>query len=290
MDHLALFQKERSRLFAIAYRMLGSVADAEDMVQEAFLRWRQTSSDIRSPKVYLSTIITRLCIDHLRSAKVQREQYVGTWLPEPLITSPTDDPAALAELAESLSIAFLVLLERLSPTERAVFLLREVFDYEYSEIGAIVDKSATNCRQILRRARQQLASRPVCSQVTQPQQEQIAEQFLQAWVNGDLQSLLNLMVEDIMFSADGGGKTIAALKPLHGCKKVAHFLLAIRRSQVLPSFTSRLAIINGQLSIINRIDENLHSVFMFEITHDNQIQTVFAIVNPEKLRWVREAV
>ena len=151
MSHLETFNQHQSLLFAIAYRMLGTVTDAEDMVQETFLRWQQTAeATVKSAKTYLSTIITRPCIDYLRSARVQREQYVGPWLPEPIMTQQTDDPAALLELADSLSFAFLVVLERLSPIERAVFLLREVFDYDYGEIAQMVGKSPANCRQILR--------------------------------------------------------------------------------------------------------------------------------------------
>ncbi|MEO1299580.1 MAG: sigma-70 family RNA polymerase sigma factor [Cyanobacteria bacterium J06636_16] len=149
VNRLEDFNQQRSHLFAIAYRMLGSVMDAEDMVQETFLRWQRASeSVIRTPKAYLTTVITRLCIDYLRSARVQREQYIGPWLPEPIVTSQGADPIALAELSESLSMAFLVLLERLSPLERAVFLLREAFGYSYEEIGQIVEKTPTNCRQI----------------------------------------------------------------------------------------------------------------------------------------------
>jgi RNA polymerase sigma-70 factor, ECF subfamily len=151
-NRLAIFNQYRGLLFSIAYRMLGSVADAEDMLQESFIRW-QEGSDIRSPRAFLVTIISRLCINHLQSARVQREEYVGEWLPEPLLTDPRSDPLAALKIDESLSMAFLVLLERLSPVERAVFLLHEVFDYKHSEIAEVLDQSEANCRQILRRAR-----------------------------------------------------------------------------------------------------------------------------------------
>ena len=182
------FERHRTLLFAIAYRMLGSVADAEDMVQETFLRWQQVSkAKVTSPKNYLVSIVTRLCIDRLRSARVQPEQYIGTWLPEPIVTAATSDPADMVELADSLSTAFLVLLESLSPTERAVFLLREVFEYDYGEVGQIVNKTPANCRQIFRRARQRLAARRSHFDITPQQQEQITEKFIQAWNRGDLQ-------------------------------------------------------------------------------------------------------
>ncbi len=287
MNRLELFNQHRLLLFAIAYRMLGSVADAEDMVQEAFLRWQQASDQkVQSPKAYLSAIVTRLCIDHLRSAQREREQYVGTWLPEPLGTPQIANTADFAELAESLSIAFLFLLERLSPIERAVFLLREVFDYDYIEIGKIVDKSAANCRQIMHRARQNLSSRPPRYNSLLQQQEQVVEQFLQAWIGGDLQTLLALMTEDITSWSDGGGKVVAALKPLHGSGKVARFLLAIRSSKILPTLTSHLAQINGQLGIINYTDRYPHSVVTFDFSDDCRIRNIFAVVNPEKLKWV----
>src|SRR5436190_16584746 len=161
---LATFDQYRSLLFSIAYRMLGSVADAEDMLQETFIRWQQSSEDtIRSPRAFLVTIISRLCINHLQSARVQREEYVGQWLPEPIVTDPGSDPFGIIKVDESLSMAFLLLLERLTPIERAVFLLREVFEYDYSEVARIVAQSEANCRQILRRARQHIeAVRPRC--------------------------------------------------------------------------------------------------------------------------------
>ncbi|MGJ3245175.1 MAG: sigma-70 family RNA polymerase sigma factor [Elainellaceae cyanobacterium] len=174
MDHLETFNQHRPLLFAIAYRMLGTVTDAEDMVQETFLRWQQTAEEtVKSAKSYLSTIITRLCIDHLRSARVKREQYTGSWLPELILTQQADDPSAQMELADSLSMAFLVVLERLSPIERAVFLLREIFEYDYDEVAQIVGKSSANCRQILRRSRQHIASQRPRFPVSHQQREQV---------------------------------------------------------------------------------------------------------------------
>ena len=287
MNSFEQFNKHRPFLFAIAYRMLGSVVDAEDIVQETFLRWQQVSGAfVRSPKDYLATIITRLCIDHLRSARVQREQYIGTWLPEPIATKAMSDPAQTVELADSLSTAFLVLLETLSPTERAIFLLREVFDYNYSEIGQIVDKTPANCRQIFRRARQHLAARKPDFDVSQ-QQEQLAEKFLQAWNTGDLQGLLMLLAEDITLYSDGGGKVTAAVKPIHKAAKVARFLLAIRRSKKTPVFVSQLAQINHQHGIINYVNGYPHSVLIFD-TFNGKARSIYAVVNPDKLRRVGE--
>lgn len=288
MTNINLFEQQRSTLFAIAYRMVGSVSDAEDLVQETFLRWQQTQLEmIRSPKAYLVTIITRLCIDHLRRARIQREYYIGCWLPEPFITHSTDNPLELIELADSLSIAFLVLLEQLSPNERAVFLLREVFGYDYSAISNIVGKSPANCRQIMRRVRQRLAhSNP---QTYRPQQEIKVEQFLDAWTTGNLEQLIALMTDDITYVSDGGGKASATHKPLHGQQKVARFLIAIRRSpklQQISDFTSRLGAINGQPSIINYANGVPHSVMTFDWSQAERIQKIFTLINPDKLQHI----
>jgi RNA polymerase sigma-70 factor (ECF subfamily) len=285
MSHLETFNQHRSLLFAIAYRMLGTVTDAEDMVQETFLRWQQTAeATVKSAKTYLSTVITRLCIDHLRSARVQREQYVGPWLPEPIVTQQTDDPAAQVELADSLSIAFLVLLERLSPIERAVFLLREVFGYDYDEIAQMVGKSSANCRQIFRRSRQHITAQRPRFPVSRQQQEQITAKFLEASNQGNLQGLLSLLAKDVTFWSDGGGQVAAALKPLHGAMKVARFLLAIR-SKWLSTAVAHTIEINGQIGIITLIDGCIHSVATFEIV-DGSIQSIYMVRNPEKLKQV----
>ncbi len=182
IDRLEDFNHYRSLLFAIAYRMLGSIMDAEDMVQETFIRWQQASHPtIHSSKAYLTTTVTRLCIDRLRSARVRREQYVGSWLPEPIVTQGGTDPSTMTELTDSLTVAFLVLLEQLSPIERAVFLLREAFGYDYIEIGHIVEKKPGNCRQIAKRARQHIANRRQRFQASPRQQEQLVQTFMQAF-------------------------------------------------------------------------------------------------------------
>lgn len=285
MSHLETFNHYRPLLFAIAYRMLGTVTDAEDMVQETFLRWQQvTEVTVKSAKTYLSTITTRLCIDHLRSARVQREQYVGSWLPEPIVTQQTVDPAAQVELADSLSMAFLVMLERLSPIERAVFLLRDVFEYDYDEIGRMVGKSPANCRQILRRSRQHITAQRPRFSVSRHQQEQITALFLEASTQGSLQGLLSLLADDITLWADGGGQVAAALKPLQGAIKVARFLLAIQHKW-LNSSVSHIVEINGQLGIVQVVNDTIHSATTFEIV-DGCIRSIYIIRNPQKLRQV----
>jgi RNA polymerase sigma-70 factor (ECF subfamily) len=283
MNHLETFNQHRSLLFAIAYRMLGTVTDAEDMVQETFLRWQQTTAaTVKSAKTYLSTIITRLCIDHLRSARVRREQYVGPWLPEPILTQQTDDPSAQIELADLLSIAFLVMLERLSPIERAVFLLRDVFEYDYDEIAQMVGKSPANCRQILRRSRQHITAQRPRFPVSHQQQEQITATFLEASTQGNLQGLLALLAKDVTFWSDGGGQVAAALKPLHGAMKVARFLLAIR-NKWLSTAIAQIIEINGQPGIITLANGCVHSVTTFEIVNGS-IRSIYIVRNPEKLK------
>ncbi|WP_416668726.1 phosphorylase family protein [Egbenema bharatensis] len=220
----------------------------------------------------------------LRSARVQREQYVGSWLPEPITMPQSDDPAEQIELADSLSMAFLVMLERLSPIERAVFLLREVFEYDYDEIAQMVGKSSTNCRKILRRSRQHIASQRPRFSVSQQQQEHITEQFLEASTQGNLQGLLTLLAEDVTYWSDGGGQVAAALKPLHGAMKVARFVLAIHRKW-LSTAVFHIVKVNGHPGIVTVVDFNVHSVTTFDIV-DGHIQSVYTVRNPRKLKQI----
>lgn len=294
IDRLEDFNQYRSLLFAIAYRMLGSIMDAEDMVQETFIRWQNASDPtIKSVKAYLTTIVTRLCIDRLRSARVQREQYIGPWLPEPIVTefsthsttSSSSDPTAIAELADSLTMAFLVLLEQLSPLERAVFLLREAFDYDYQEIGRIVEKKPANCRQIARRARQRLAERRPRFPASRQQQEKLTQNFMHACHQGDFQGLLDLLAEDITLWSDGGGQVVACLKPLHGAAKVAGFLRAIHRlyHRFDLVYNVERVQVNGQPGIMYTLDDHVESVVSLDIV-DDQIQGLYFMRNPNKLR------
>lgn len=284
MNRLEVFNKHRPLLFAIAYRMLSSVTDAEDILQEAWLRWQPVKETVH-PKAFLSSLVTRLCIDHLRSARVRREQYVGTWLPEPLMTEQLSYSQDYAELAESLKFAFLTLLECLSPTERAIFLLREVFSYDYADIAKIVDKDISNCRQINHRARQHLILRRPSISPSLQRQEELIEQFCAYWNQGDMHKLIAMMAEDITFWADGGGKVVAVQKPLHGCLKVSRFLIAIRLSKRIPNLVPRIFQINGQPAVINLGSEKPQSVFNFEFSGDC-IQSIFAVVNPDKLKTI----
>jgi len=277
-----VFASARPMLFAIAYRMLGSVMDAEDLVQDAYLRWQEApETDVRSPRAYLTTIVTRLAINQLRAARTKRETYVGPWLPEPLVTEDTPDTV---ELAESLSMAFLVLLERLSPIERAVFLLHEVFDFEYAEIARMVDKTEANCRQLFARARKRLGTRRPRFEADPEQAQRLTQRFTEASVAGDLDGLLALLAEDITVWADGGGKVPgAALKPVRGATPVARFVLGIMRRVVPAGTVLRPAEINGQPGFIAYVSGRPLSALILDI-RDGRIQTIYAIGNPDKLQ------
>lgn len=277
------FDTHRPLLFSIAYRMLGSAMEAEDMVQETFIRWQQVpETQVKSTKAYLSSIITRLCIDQLRSARVQREQYFGPWLPEPLLTQQALQSDQNMALAESLSMAFLVLLERLNPTERAVFLLREVFDYEYSEIASIVNKSETNCRQLVRRARQHVNKRKPRFDTSPEKQQQLLVQFMETCVNGDMPGLVNILADDIAMWPDGGGKAVSATRPIFGADKVAQFMLGVTKMRPA-NFVPQLAWINGQPGIIGYEDGQPTVALIFTITN-HHIQAIHSIRNPDKLK------
>jgi RNA polymerase sigma-70 factor (ECF subfamily) len=282
---LEAFDEHRPLLFSVAYRMLGSVTDAEDLVQEAFLRWQEAVGadvEVRSPRAYLSTVITRLAINRLQSARVQREHYVGPWLPEPLLTAQSTGTAGDDRLAESLSMAFLVLLESLSPAERIVFLLRDVFDYEYAEIAQILGKSEANCRQLLRRARVQVAARRPRFDASPQQLERLTEQFQKTSTDGDLPGLVALLAEDVALWADGGGKTAAALRPIHGADHVGRFIIGALRKFVPADHVSRRAEINGQPGIITSVAGRPISAVILDLA-EGRIQSIYIVTNPEKL-------
>ena len=282
MDRAETFNSYRPLLFSIAYRMLGSAMDAEDLVQETFTRWQSTTANIESPKAFLAAIITRLCIDQLRSAKTQREDYIGPWLPEPIMTDSTTNPDSA--LADSLSIAFLVVLESLSPVERAVFLLREVFDYGYAEIARIVDKSEPNCRQMVKRAKEHIAARRPRFTVRPEEHDRLVVQFGQVCANGDLEGLLALLADDITAYSDGGGKVVAARNPIVGADRVARFILGILRKMPVGAVLG-LGIINGQTAIITQVGAQPYNVLAFDID-TGRIRRIFNILNPEKLKKI----
>jgi RNA polymerase sigma-70 factor (ECF subfamily) len=276
----------RPLLFSIAYRMLGSASDAEDVVQEAYLRLHQSEAEgvlIRSDKAFLTTVATRLAIDQLRSARAQRETYYGPWLPEPLLTSSEPDGAAMSEQADSLTFTFLVLLERLSPLERAVFLLREVFDYDYDEIAAIVEKSEANCRQILSRARKHVESDKPRFEVSGARQAQLAESFLAAVQEGKVERLVGYLAEDVVFYGDGGGKGRGLPNPVVGANKVARLLVGFFEGYRSIGARMQPAQINGQPGVLAFDSESrLINVLAFDIVGD-VLQNVRSVINPDKL-------
>ncbi len=282
------FDELRPSAFAIAYRMLGSVSEAEDVVQEGFLRLyraRQGGERIESPRAYLSTVVSRLSLDHLRSARVQRETYVGEWLPEPLVASADDDPARKAETADSLSLAFLVLLESLSPEQRAAFLLREVFDEPYDRIAEIIGTSEQNARQLATRARRQVEEGRPRFEASREQREELATRFFAAVEEGDLEGLEELLAHDVVLRGDGGGKAPALARAVHGRAKVARTLMAgLRAGTRLVGFTWRREEVNGQPGALFLDREGRLIAVMSLDVAEGQIQSVSSIVNPDKLR------
>jgi len=278
------FEALRPYLFSIAYRMLGSAGDAEDVVQEAYLRRQRAPAGIDSPKAWLATVVTRLCIDQLKSARVKRENYVGPWLPEPIATEGSPGPEESAEQADSLSLAFLVVLESLSPVERAVFLLREVFEYDYDEIAEIVGKGDQNCRQIAHRAKQHIAGRRPRFEVTREQQEEMTYRFLAACGAGEIDDLMSLLTEDVVLQSDGGGRVAAARKPIFGPSLVARFLLGVIAKSPRDLVT-RIVNVNGQPAIGLYDGDRPTSIVTLDVTGD-RIQGVHIVVNPEKLTRV----
>ena len=275
----------RPYLFAIAYRMLGSVAEAEDVVQDAFLSYHEAGVEADSPKAYLATITTRLAIDQLRSARVRREVYPGEWLPEPLVD---DEAVRHAETADSLSLAFLHLLEKLSPVERAVFLLREVFDYPYDEVGRIVDKSPDNCRQILTRAHRHIDEGRRRFDVSREEREEVADRFLAAWEEGDTERLVELLAPDATVYGDGGGKAPAVPMPLVGAERVAKALIGWGRQARERGFVHRRALVNGDPGLILSGPDGAVWVAALEIA-DGVVVAVRSILNPDKLTRLRGA-
>jgi RNA polymerase sigma-70 factor (TIGR02957 family) len=284
----ALLDELRPAAFAIAYRMLGTVSEAEDVVQEALLRLHRAESEgerIESPRAYVSTVVTRLGIDQLRSARRRRETYVGDWLPEPLLTSEDEDPARQAEMADSLSLAFLVLLESLSPEQRAAFLLHDVFDYPYDEVARIVGKSEANARQLAARARRHVDERRPRFEATREQREKLADRFFAAVGEGDVKSLEAMLAEDVVLAGDGGGKVPAIARALHGARRVARTLATWgRQGQRLAAARIRRVEVNGQPgAMMLDSEDNTIAVMALDIAGD-RVQGVRSIVNPDKLR------
>ncbi|MDR6554782.1 RNA polymerase sigma-70 factor [Paenibacillus qinlingensis] len=281
-------------MFSLAYRMLGSVMDAEDVVQEAFLYANETNLDhVHNPKAYLCKIVTNRCIDNLRSASKKREVYVGPWLPEPLLT-PSADRQISPDLAythkESLSTAYLLLLQQLSWIERAVFLLREVLQYEYDEIAEIVGKSSTNCRQIFRRAKNAISlppERDLEAKAPLKQTTAVVEQFVHALMSGNIGQLLTLVKSDAVLFSDGGGKVKAAVHPITGVERIAKFLSGVL-TKLPEGYHFTLTSVNDQLGIVAFVNELPNNVMTFQV-EDGQIKSFYIVSNPDKLRHLEKS-
>lgn len=283
------FETYRSYLFSVAYSMLGSAMDAEDMVQETFLRYQNASpEDVRSLKAYLTTILTRLCVDQLHLARRQREVYVGPWLPEPILTDEhpeVSDPEKRVDLQESISLAFLVLLEQFQPFERAVFLLREVFEYEFAEIARMLNKSEAACRRSFSRSKQHLRDHRPRFTASREAHQQLLTSYVRAVETGEMQTLLSLLAEDVVLWTDGGGKArTAAYRPVIGRERVARFSVGSMRF-LPPGHRMEIAEVNGLPALVVRTDEQVVSVLSVEVMGE-KIQTIRVIANPEKLLHV----
>ena len=278
------FITHRSLLFTVAYEMLGSAADAEDVVQETWLRWSDVDQDqVRDPRAYLVRMVTRQALNRLRTLARRREDYVGEWLPEPLLTSP--DVADDVVLAESVSMAMLTVLETLGPTERAVFVLREVFETPYDEIAEAVGKAPATVRQITHRARDHVAARRPRVQVSPAEQEAVVERFLTVLNSGDIQALLDILAPDVVLVADGGGEVAAARLPVEGAVRVADFLSGFTR--VAPDADIRMVWLNGAAAVRVDLDGELNTAVSLVI-EDGRISRIYAVRNPKKLARLDE--
>jgi RNA polymerase sigma-70 factor, ECF subfamily len=281
-----LFTQLRPLLFSIAYRMLATVTDAEDVVQDAFLRYQQqvsSGAQIDSPKAYLSATVTRRCIDRMRTVAARREDYPGEWLPEPLLTDAGDDPAAQAERADTLSMAFLLLLERLSPVERAVFLLREVFGFGYDEIASVVEKSEANCRQIAVRARQHVRADKPRFEPAPSERDELADRFFAAFVDGEVDALVATLADDVVVYGDGGSKAPRWPAPIAGPERVAQLFLSVSKAYRGYGITLERHEVNGGPGAVMRTaDGAVVNVFALDVA-DGGIRTIRSVINPDKL-------
>ena len=284
------FQSERGHLFGVAYRMLGSAAEADDILQEAFLRFAENTTTVESPRAFLTTVVVRLCLDQLKSARARRESYVGPWLPEPLVSNeePAPGPDARTELAESLSLAFLVMLERLSPLERAAFLLREVFDEDFADVANVLGTSEVACRQLVARARAHVDENKPRYRPTDAKKHELLAAFIAACASADPTALGRVLAADVVARSDGGGKVHAALRPVHGRDHVVRFLLGVLK-KAPPNGIAELVWVNGEPGLVLRTESETFTVVTLSIV-DDAITDVWIVVNPDKLARARARV
>ncbi len=283
------FAALRPRLFAIAYRMLGTRADAEDVLQDAWLRWYRTdAATLQSAEAWLVTVVTRLSIDRLRAAKTEREAYVGWWLPEPLVETGERGPEALAEFAGELSIAFLWVLERLAPEERAAFLLRQVFDHDYDEIAALLGKTEAACRQMVHRASQRVQQERPRFEVSEDAHRRLLEKFVQAARSGERAAMESLLADDVQLVSDGGGKVPSFGKILRGAHRIANLYWVLWR-RLAPQIVYRIAQVNGEPGVLRYVDGQLESA-QAVVTDGERIVAIYAVRNPDKLAGIAPVV
>ena len=282
MDRVSEFNEHRPALFGLAYRMLGVRADAEDIVQEAYLRWEAAALDtVRSPRTYLMTVAARLSLDALKAAHRKRETYFGEWLPEPLVT---ETPDRNLEKAESLSIAFMHLLEALSPAERVAFLMREIFEESYEEVARALETTEANSRQLVARARKHLQQRRPRFVVDRARHEAVLYRFLTACSSGDTGALFSMIKEDAIVHGDGGGKAPAVVNPIYGADRIVRLMLGLVRKQPPGLQGGYITAINGQPGFVFTIGEQVASVLTLDLDEDDRIQAIYFVANPDKLR------
>ncbi len=286
-SHVVDFEAHRRALTGLAYRMLGSRAEAEDVVQDAYLRWHTVDPGaIEEPRRYLATVVTRLCLDRMKSARARREFYVGQWLPEPVVDEAFDDEAA-GDLAHDITVALMLVLERLTPLERASFLLHDVFGLDFAEVSGALGRSEAACRQLGARAREHIAAGRPRFTVSSEDGRRLASAFHQAVISGDAEALAQMLAHDAVLYSDGGGKRIAALNPIYGREKVLRFLDGVsRKNAALATLEIRDANINGLPGFVLRDDDSRIDTVAFE-SHDGRITAIYIVRNPEKLRHVK---
>ncbi|PEN13045.1 RNA polymerase subunit sigma-70 [Longibacter salinarum] len=284
-DTTDLFEDQRDRLFGLAYRMLGTVAAAEDVVQDAYLRWHEVDpATVENPPAYLTTVVTRLCLDELKSARQQREEYAGPWLPAPLVAERGAVPPSV-ETDMALSVALLVVLEALTPVQRAVFVLREGFDIDYTTVASIVNRSPAHCRKIAQRAREHVGDRNRRFSTSRDEQEALVHAFVEAIEDGDPERVGTLLAEDAISYSDGGGEVTAALRPIYGRDRITRFLMGLV-GKAPSDLRLEHVTVNGEAGLAVHYGDDLQSVWVFR-SNNGQIDRLFAVLNPEKLRHVR---
>ncbi|HEX7082434.1 MAG TPA: RNA polymerase sigma factor SigJ [Gammaproteobacteria bacterium] len=283
-ERTRIFADERARLFGLAYRMLSSKADAEDVLQDAYLRWRSSdTAEVRSPHAWLTTVVTRLSIDRLRHARVEREAYFGPWLPEPLSEADERSPEEAAELESDVSIAFLVMLEALSEQERAAFVLHDILDEDYADIAEVLGKSEAACRQMVRRARERITARRRRFVVDDETRIRMLERFIAAANSGNREAIMNVLAPDARMISDGGGKAVALIRPVQGAERISWLWFAVARRRGARNTTRRIVRVNGEPALALLLDGRLHSVSTIE-TDGERIHTYYTIANPDKLK------